>query len=63
MEWAEFRIKQDGMIVASTSGPANSAEAEIMHYAMLYADEGDLAVEVKDNGRWKTHLKMKQSND
>lgn len=47
----EYRIKQDGSVVASVFGP--SALKEIKHYVMVYSEDGDLDVEIKRGGRWR----------
>lgn len=62
-EMGEYRIKQDKQIVATVFGPAQSAEGEVLHYARQYLEGGDLAIEQKVNGRWRTYLKMKQGDD
>ena len=43
-----FRIKQQGMTVAGTDN-----EASIMHYAMMYREEGDLTVQYYTGTHWK----------
>ncbi len=51
-ERREYRIVQDGMTVASVSGPSKDAQRDIAHYAMQYYDDGPLRVEEKINGKW-----------
>lgn len=47
-----YRLKQNGLIVAFAMG--NEAEREIMHYAMIYAQDGPVTVERRAaNGKWK----------
>jgi hypothetical protein len=49
-----YRIANaDGMFVVQINGPDDFALAELRHYLMMYADEGPLAVEVKQGRRWK----------
>lgn len=62
MDGQSFRIKQDGQIVATVYGPASYAETEVMHYASQYIDDGDLTIEQKRAGRWRTFLKMRQES-
>lgn len=49
-----FRVRQSGQTVACVEGDDHiSAEAEIMHYARLYREEGDVAVQHNAAGHWK----------
>ena len=58
----EFRIKQDGTVVASASGLGSFTA--ISHYATQYVEEGPVVVEFKDGkGRWKTYMKMSKGVD
>jgi len=52
-EWQRFRLKQDGLVVASAEGP--TALAEIKHYAMVYGQDGHVVIQ-RPNGRggWVT---------
>jgi hypothetical protein len=43
-EEAEFELICDGEIVASVSGPRGQALAEIRHYLLQYASDGDCEV-------------------
>lgn len=57
----EFRIIQDGLNVAGSSAEDRlGAFSSIRHYASLYASEGDLEIQEKINGRWKTIEKVSQ---
>ncbi len=62
----EYRIRQDGLVVASAFGPG--ARKEVDHYATIYAQDGDLDVEIKRGGRWRygwsvTTLKRAQNKE
>ena len=46
-----FRIRQNGMTVASAEGP--NAEAMIWGYAFQYRSEGGLTIQFNTDGRWK----------
>ena len=48
-----FRIRQNGQTVASTEGPAFAAEAEIMHYAKQYRQDGDITIQYDAGGYWR----------
>ncbi|CAL62446.1 Hypothetical protein HEAR2315 [Herminiimonas arsenicoxydans] len=37
---ATFEIWQDGMCVASSSGPREDAQREALHYAAVYGQDG-----------------------
>jgi len=45
----EFRLLQDGMVVASATSPA-----EIMHYALMYGQDGPVVIQARANGRWRS---------
>lgn len=48
--YASFEIWQDGMPVASCSGPRALAEAEAAHYALVYGQDGPVEIrEVADD--------------
>lgn len=50
----EFRVKQGGMVVAQVeSGHRWRAVREAAHYAMIYGQDGPVAVEEKIKGRWR----------
>lgn len=58
----EFRIKQDGMVVAAASGLGSFTA--ISHYAAQYAEDGPVIVQFKNGkGRWKTYMKMSKGVD
>ena len=53
----EFRIKQDGMVVAGTTGLGSLVA--IARYASQYAEDGPVVVQFKNGkGRWKTYMQM-----
>lgn len=45
---AEFRLLQDGMVVATATSPA-----DIVHYALMYGQDGPVVIEARTNGRWR----------
>jgi hypothetical protein len=49
---ARFRVKCDGLVVASTEGPLYRAWSGIMHYACQYAEEGAIRLEIHNGRRW-----------
>ena len=52
-----FNLRQDGMIVASVSGPdREQALREIMHYALVYSEDGPCTVEGITDEDWKAIL-------
>ena len=55
MKYAEYRLKQGNMIVASVTGSEPNASNEIMDYAAQYAQDGPCTIERKSNGRWVWH--------
>lgn len=49
-----FRVRQNGQTVARVEGvDLISAEAEIMHYARQYREEGEVTVQHNAEGHWK----------
>jgi hypothetical protein len=44
----EFRLLQDGMVVASATSPA-----DIVHYALMYGQDGPVSIQARVNGRWR----------
>ena len=40
MEYAEFEVWQDEMMVAGTSGPRAMALADAQHYYLIYSQDG-----------------------
>jgi hypothetical protein len=44
----EFRLLQDGLVVA-----AATSLADIAHYALVYGQDGPVCVEARVNGRWR----------
>lgn len=46
-----FRIRMDGKTVAGTEGP--NAEAQILHYAAQYRQDGDVTIQHNAQGHWK----------
>lgn len=55
-----FRIRQDGQIQARVEGDMIEAEAEIMHYARQYRQDGELTIEHNAVGYWKRWAYMCQ---
>ena len=49
-----FRLKQDGMVVASAEG-SRAAEL-IAHYALVYGQDGPVKIERLVRGRWRPTL-------
>lgn len=48
---SDYRLKDaSGMVVASAFG--KTANREIMHYAMMYRDDGPLVIERKEGRKW-----------
>lgn len=45
---AEFRLLQDGMVIATAT-----SSADIMHYALMYGQDGPVVIEARTNGRWR----------
>ena len=62
MDW---RIKQDGMIVASGSGAALAAKREAAHYALMYAQDGPpVEMSYRASGqRWKFITRVEIATD
>lgn len=51
MDW---RIKQDGLVVASGSGPEEAAKREAARYALVYARDGTpVEMSYRIGKRWK----------
>ena len=48
----EFEVWQDGMMVASCSGPEEAAKREALHYAAQYEQDGPIELYRVD----RTHL-------
>jgi len=46
-----YRLIQDGQPIAWAEGP--KGDVEIIHYALVYAQDGPVTIERKVNGRWK----------
>lgn len=56
MQILYWRIKQDGLVVASGSGEASRSLAEMAHYAMVYAEDGPVSCFIRTpTGKWKPH--------
>jgi hypothetical protein len=47
IEWGSFAVRQDGMTVASGSGPYTDIQREAAHYAMVYRQDGPVRVSVR----------------
>lgn len=48
-----FRIRQNGQTVARVEGDPQDAEAEIMHYAHQYRQDGEITIQHNAEGYWK----------
>ena len=55
MKDAEYRIMQNGIVVASVCAPEPQAHQEILRYAAQYAQDGACTIERKSNRRWVRH--------
>lgn len=56
-----YRIRQDGMTVASVEGPEDRAkhvEREAMHYAAQYAADRLVVVEKRHGKRWRLAFRV-----
>lgn len=53
MSPVDWRGKQDGQVVFGVFGPADYADNEARHYAMMYVSEGPVVLERKEKGRWR----------
>jgi len=55
MRWQAdaYRIIQDGMMVARAEG--QHSLREIMHYALVYSQDGPLRIERRVNKRWRAY--------
>ena len=59
-DYIRFRIRQNNQTVAGTEGPALEAEAEIMHYASQYRQDGEITIQHNGAGHWKRHALLAQ---
>jgi hypothetical protein len=50
-EYGGFSIVQNGMCVASGSGPLEAIRAEAAHYAAMYRQDGPVKMRVWKNSR------------
>lgn len=48
-----FRLRQNGMTVAKCEGDTVEAEADIMHYARQYRQDGEVTIQHNAEGHWK----------
>ena len=48
---ARFELWQDGVCVVSSEGPEYLAYKEIMHYAMIYGQDGPVLIYRCDKGK------------
>jgi len=48
---ATFEVWQDGMCVASSSGPREAAQRDALHYCQVYGQDGP--VELREIGKAK----------
>lgn len=68
MSVTQYRIKQDGLVVASAEAKAGdwySALKEICIYAAKYVEDGKVLLEVKVGNRWKRmgYIEAETKND
>ena len=52
VEREEYRVMQDGVMVARLSGPKETALPSILHYAMMYGQDGPVRVERREGRKW-----------
>lgn len=52
-DWT-FELWQDGIMVASTSGPKADALREIRHYATQYAEDGPVEIRDANGTQWSS---------
>jgi hypothetical protein len=61
MKTIAFRIRQNGQTVARVDGPDTiSTEAEIMHYAQQYRQDGEVTIQHNAEGHWKRFALLRQ---
>lgn len=58
--YRDFRIKQDGVVVASISGLTGHATMEMKRYGLQYEEDGPIEIQEKVSKRWKTIYKTPQ---
>lgn len=59
---SEYRIKQDGLVVAGCSGDDDEhVISQAMHYARVYSGDAPITtVEVKTNGKWRKFIEIRK---
>ncbi len=55
-----FRIRQKGQTVVRVEGRPIEAEAEIMHYARQYRQDGEVTIQHNAEGYWKRYALLCQ---
>lgn len=55
---SEFRLRQNNQTVAGCAGP--NADREIMHYAAIYRQDGEVTIQQLTGGRWRRHAVLCQ---
>lgn len=56
MQILYWRIRQDGLVVASGSGEQSRAMAEMMHYALVYGEDGPVSLYTRTpRGKWEPY--------
>lgn len=60
MGYRDFRVKQNGVVVASSSGLTAHATMEIKRYGIQYEEDGPIEIQEKVGKRWKTIYKTPQ---
>lgn len=53
MSSEEYRLIQGGIEVASVCGPSEDARREIVHYAMMYVEDGPVRIEQRQGESWR----------
>lgn len=57
MSVLKWCVMQDGYPVASGVGPHDRALAEMMHYAMIYGQDGPVEMKTRTgSGKWKPYV-------
>ncbi len=52
---SEYRLIQGGQPVAFAGGPNDDARREIMHYALVYSQDGPVRIEHQHEGKWRVY--------
>lgn len=57
----DYRLVQDGIVVAEISGPDERAQAEMAHYAVQYSQAGPVGIERLVGKNWEPVLAYEES--